>query len=104
MLNQRIDILEATPPFLLSMPNNIWHLVINIEKQSTEHYLCHCIKYQNNDFIEYTKDISEAPFHIAENIWELSYSVEIMTLIDDSLQDHPARTLWQQWQSRKTTK
>ena len=101
MLNQRLDIIEAMPPFLLSMPNNAWHLVKHIEKQDAEHYLCHCIKYQNDDFIEYTKELSEVPFHVAENIWELSYNVEIMTLIDDSLRDHPARTLWQQWQSKK---
>jgi len=101
MLNQRIDILEASAPFLLSLPNNVWHLIIKIEKLEAEHYLCHCVKNQDNEFTEYTKDILEVPFHVAENIWELSYGVEIMTLMDDSLNDHPARILWQNWNAHK---
>ncbi len=101
MLNQRIDIVEAAPPFLLSMPDNNWHLVINIEKLSADHYQCVCVEKQNNQFSEYTKDILEPPFHVAENIWELSYGVELMTLLDDSLQQHPARDLWMAWKQHK---
>lgn len=101
MLNQRIDIIEASAPFLLSMPDNNWHLVIKIEKLGAEHYICHCIKSADNAFTEYTKELLQTPFHVAENIWELSYNVEIMTLLDDSLKQHPAKLLWQRWNAQK---
>ncbi len=97
MLNQRIDILEAQPPFLLTMPGNVWHLIINIEKIAEEKYCCACIKQQDNAVVQYTQDIHETPFHIGDGIWELSYGSELMTLVDSSLNDHPAKILWQQW-------
>ena len=97
MLNQRVDILEARPPLLLSMPGNAWHLIISIEKIAEEKYRCTCIKHQDNSIQQYTQEISETPFHVGEGIWELSYGSELMTLLDNSLGDHPAKMLWQQW-------
>ena len=102
MLNQRIDICSATPPFLLSIPGNVWHLVITIEKSQQDKYICHCISHEGDNFNTYIHELQEPPFHVAENIWELSYGVEIMTLMDSSLSDHPARKLWQQWKQYKT--
>lgn len=100
MLNQRIDIAEVAPPFLLSFADNTWHLVVSIKKVSANHYQCECRKKQQDSFISYTKDIAEAPFHVAENIWELSYGGEIMTLLDNSLNNHPAKQLWSEWKQQ----
>jgi hypothetical protein len=97
MLNQRIDILEAQTPLLLSMPGNAWHLIINIEKIAGEKYRCSCIKQQDNCIQQYTQEINQTPFHVGDGIWELSYGCELMTLLDSSLSDHPAKSLWQQW-------
>jgi len=97
MLNQRIDILEAQPPLLLSIPGNTWHLIINIEKIAEEKYSCTCIEQQGSSIEKYPHEINQAPFHVGDGIWELSYGCEIMTLLDSSLDDHPATILWQQW-------
>jgi hypothetical protein len=100
MLNQRIDILEAQPPLLLSIPSNTWHLIISIEKIAEEKYHCHCIKQQDDSIQQYTQEINETPFHVGDGIWELSYGCELMTLLDNSLNDHPATILWKQWSKK----
>ncbi len=102
MLNQRVDIVEAVAPFLLSMPDGSWHLVINIEKPQPQEYVFQCISEANGEFNHYSKTIPETPFHVAENIWELSYGVEIMTLLHDNLANHPATMLWQQWKQHQS--
>jgi len=101
MLNQRIDIIEIKPPFLLSNSDNSWHLVISIRKLEVSHYQLSCVEKQNNQLSEYITTISESPFYVAENIWELAYGSEIKTLLDDSLIDHPARKLWDEWLKHK---
>ena len=93
MLNQRVDILEARPPLLFSMPGIAWHLIINLEKITEEKYLCTCIKQQDNSIQQYVKEISETPFHVGDGIWELSYGCELMTLLDSNLAGHPAKML-----------
>lgn len=103
MLNQRIDITEVKPPFLLSNSDNSWHIVISIHKLGADHYQLSCVEKQNNKFNQYTKTISESPFYVAEHIWELTYGSEIKTLLDDSLIDHPARKLWNEWNKHKKT-
>lgn len=101
MLNQRIDILDAPLPLLLSMPGNAWHLIISIEKIAEEKYQCACIKQQGNSMHQYTQEINETPFHVGDGIWELSYGSELMTLLDSHLTTHPATLLWQQWRNNQ---
>ncbi len=97
MLNQRIDIVDAPLPLLLSMPGDTWHLIIKIEKLSDDEFCCSCLRQSDNSIEEYTQDIHETPFHVGDGIWELSYGSELVTLLDSSLNDHPAKQLWQQW-------
>ncbi len=97
MLNQRIDILEAKPPLLFTTSSGAWHLVTDIKKIDEEKYYCTCIKQQNNTLQQYAQEIKETPFHVGNNIWELSYGSELMTLLDSSLNDHPATMLWKRW-------
>ncbi|MDW3094097.1 MAG: hypothetical protein R8G33_00320 [Gammaproteobacteria bacterium] len=99
MLNQRIDILEAQLPLLLSMPDNTWHLIIDIKKLAPESYLCSCIRQLDNAIQEYAQELSQDPFHVGEGIWELDYGCMLVTLLDDTLNDHPAKKLWQQWRA-----
>ena len=97
MLNQRIDILDAQLPLLLSAPDDTWHLIISIEKLDSENFLCTCIQQLDNTIQQYTKEIKQIPFHVGEGIWELDYGCMLATLLNDSLNEHPAKTLWQQW-------
>lgn len=101
MLNQRIPILEATLPLLQVMPDNSWHIIFSIQPTGPESYQCQCIRSTDTKPEEFTSTIEEQPFHVAEGIWELSYSVQLMTLRHESLRQHPATQLWQQWTSEQ---
>jgi len=96
MLNQRIDIITAQPPLIMTIPNSSWHLIVKIERLSGQ-CVIDCIKEENEQITSYQQSLTEEPFHVAENIWELSYGVEIMTLQHRSLSAHPAIQLWQKW-------
>lgn len=97
MLNQRKEITEATPPLLLTTPNGNFHLIAEITKIDSGKYACNCINKKEGELIQYQHEINDTPFHIAENIWELNYGVEIKTLLESDLSEHPARQLWQEW-------
>jgi len=98
MLNQRIDIITAQPPLLMTIPNSSWHLIVKIQRISGQ-CVIDCIKEEDEQIIPYQQTLTEEPFHVAENIWELTYGVEIMTLKHSSLSGHPANHLWQKWKS-----
>ena len=68
MLNQRIDILEARLPLLLSMPGNAWHLIISIEKIAEEKYRCICIKQTDKSIQQYTHEIDQIPFQDRKSV------------------------------------
>ena len=99
MLNQRIDIISAQPPLLMTIPNSPWHLIVRIERVSSALFTIDCIKEEDGQLSTYQQTLHEEPFHVAENIWELTYGVEIMTLKHSSLSGHPANQLWQKWKS-----
>lgn len=101
MLNQRKDITEAKPPLLLSNSDDSWHLVISVAKLEADNYELTCVQKQNDTFNQYTKILSESPFHVAENIWELGYGSEIKTLLDETLKNHAASVLWSEWNIHK---
>ena len=100
MLNQRKDICEAVPPLLLTIPNGNFHLITDIKKIGSDKYLCNCIEKTDGKLKQYSHQIDDTPFHIAENIWELNYGVEIKTLLESDLSEHPATKLWQEWISQ----
>ena len=97
MLNQRKDISEVSPPLLLTFPTGNFHLITSIEYIETNHYVCNCVKRLEGDFIHYQHHINDVPFYVAENIWELKFGVEIMTLLESDLINHPATRIWQEW-------
>jgi len=101
MLNQHIDITEAKPPFLLSNADGSWHLVISLAKLEADNYELTCVQKQNDTLNQYKKSLSEPPFHVAENIWELGYGSEIKTLLDETLKNHAASDLWSEWCTHK---
>ena len=100
MLNQRRDITAVQPPFIMTVPNAAWHLIIASQKTSAHAMTLTCVKQEDGQWIEYQQQLNEQPFHVAEDIWELSYGVEIMTLNHSSLAQHPASELWRLWKSR----
>ena len=102
MLNQRKNILTVQPPILQVLANGKWHLISNITQTGPQNFVCECIRKSNNEFESYQRTINEVPFHVAADIWELEYGIQLMTLMHSSLNDHPARTLWQDWCQSRT--
>ena len=100
MLNQRRNITAVQPPFIMTVPNADWHLIIAIQTAGTHALTLSCVKQEHDQWVEYQQQLDEQPFHVAEDIWELSYGVEIMTLNHSSLANHPATELWRAWKSR----
>ena len=43
--------------------------------------------------------LSETPFHVGADVWELNYGATLMTLNHEVLNGHPAKQLWQEWLS-----
>ena len=101
MLNQRKEITEAIPPLLLTIPSGNFHLIAEIKKIESDKYLCTCISKKDGELLQYDHYINDSPFHIAENIWELHYGIEIKTLLESELSEHPAKQLWQEWISQR---
>ena len=103
MLNQRKDILAAQPPILQVLANGEWHLISNITQTGPQSFACQCIRKSANEIEQYQRTINEVPFHVAADIWELEYGVQLMTLMHSSLNNHPARILWRDWLKSKTS-
>ena len=101
MLNQRRNILDVPAPFIMTVPNADWHLIVALKENETQQLTLSCVKQEQGKLIEYQKLIDERPFHVAEDIWELSYGVEIMTLNHRSLAQHPAVEIWRLWKIKQ---
>ena len=97
MLNQRKSILEACPPLLITMSDGSWHLVTRVQTSASQGFEYECVKQTGNALEPYRLHLSEDPFHIGADIWELEYGVQIMTLMDASLETHPANSVWESW-------
>lgn len=102
MLNQRKDILSVQPPFLQVAANGEWHLIRSITQTGPQAFVCECIRKLNQEFKQYQRTIDEVPFHVAADIWELEYGIQLMTLMHSSLNDHPAQAMWQEWRRSRT--
>ena len=101
MLNNRKDIIDAKLPLLLLAPDNSWELIVALEKIAADHYQGLFVRIKNDQLEGRELSIHEAPFHVAEDIWELQYGVQVMTLDHYTLRNHPASTAWQQWQQQQ---
>ena len=100
MLNNRKDIIHAKLPLLLLAPNNSWELIVTLEKIAADQYKGLFIRVTGEQLEARELSIQEAPFHVAADIWELQYGVQIMTLDHDTLRNHPASEAWQRWQQQ----
>lgn len=100
MLNQRLCITDAQVPLLQTFLNEQWHLIVNIRTLEAEVLECTCVRENGGTLEEYLHRIYETPFYVAEGIWEMQYGSQIMTLLHDSLENHPATAIWQAWSNR----
>ncbi|MGD2117941.1 MAG: hypothetical protein PVG66_06265 [Chromatiales bacterium] len=94
MLINSKDIYDAEPPFLILFANQQWKVASKLQP--------------HNDGVGYVEPFSPdedamsgvipgSPWHVGDNVWELDYATQIMTLDHPNLRKHPAWQLWLQW-------
>ena len=96
MLIRARNIFDVEPPFLIVLGNGNWRVA--------RHIFAHG---QGIGFIEpFSKTDSEnhpdgvlpgSPWHVGDNVWEMDYKAQIMTLDHPQYRNHPAWRLWLQW-------
>lgn len=102
MLPSKKDILKSSPPFLMKHLNSEWSLVIDITDINGILKL---------DIVDMNKSVlnqrviklTEQPFYVGEDVWELDYGSVLMTLNHPSLLAHPARKIWGTWLACKNS-
>jgi hypothetical protein len=100
VLSSQKNILEYRPPFLMESPTGVWTLVVKIV--STDNSLKLLIVHdENGEFEQRSFIVTEPPFYVGADVWELEYGSVLMTLNHPSLHDHPANQLWEKWLVRK---
>ncbi len=100
MLISKNDILQHKPPFLMLSATQEWLLVENISK-NTDIYILNIVEKKDGKFHTRSIQLYEAPFYVGAYIWELNYGTTLMTLYHDTLDQHPAKTVWMEWLSIK---
>jgi hypothetical protein len=89
---------ESTPPYLIVLGDGSWRVAREI------------VPHQDGvGFLEpFADDASQAmlsgvlpgsPWHVGDDVWELDYNAQIMTLDHPHYRKHPAWRLWLQWLS-----
>ena len=88
------SIFEAEPPFLVLFANGQWKLAIEVIPHAQGIAI-------SEPFSENTPDsnivIPGSPWHVGDNVWELDYATQVMTLDHPNHHQHPAWQLWLHW-------
>lgn len=100
MLVSNKDIHSINPPFLILFADGSWKVAAHIFPHAEG--LCYVQPFYDSDEADNKVGLLVgAPFHVADNVWEMEYSVQIMTLAGDYYHDHPAWAFWQEWVQHK---
>jgi hypothetical protein len=95
MLRTDKDIFCVAPPFLILIPGGKWRLAAHV----FPHPDGLCIVEPCPDSKPGARVFLGHPWHVADDVWELDYGVQIMTLRRDYYESHPAWARWQSWLS-----
>jgi hypothetical protein len=96
MLIRARNIFEIEPPFLIVFGNGDWKVARRI--------------FAHEDGIAFLEPFSSrtgeadldgvlpgSPWHVGDNVWEMDYNAQIMTLDHPHYRTHPAWRLWLRW-------
>ena len=100
MLSQPNDIYAIEPPFLILFGDGSWRVAREL------------FPYQDGvGFVEPFADQADRdhpsgvvpgqPWHVGDEVWELDYNAQIMTLDHPHHHKHPGWRLWLQWLSHQ---
>lgn len=88
------DIFEAKPPFLVLYANKQWKVAAEVKPHPRGVALIEPFSEGNQDAAVI---IPGTPWHVGDNVWELDYATQIMTLDHPNYHHHPAWQLWLHW-------
>jgi hypothetical protein len=102
MLIRPRNIFEVEPPFLIVFGHGDWKVAREI--------------FPHPDGVAYLEPFSTAtdehqpdgvvqgePWHVGDNVWEMDFNGQIMTLDHPHYHSHPAWRLWLQWLASRNT-
>ena len=96
MLIRPRNILEIDPPFLIIFGNGDWkvarRLVAHPDGVGYFEPYSAADDDENPDGV-----VAGSPWHVGDNVWELDYNTQIMTLDHPQYHTHPAWQLWLVW-------
>jgi hypothetical protein len=98
MLIRPRNIFETNPPFLIVFGNGQW----KVARQLFPHpegvaYLEPFSEHQDAEDPDGV--IPGSPWHVGDNVWEMDYNTQIMTLDHPHQHRHPGWRLWLHWLS-----
>lgn len=93
MLRTDKDLFAVSPPFLVLLPGARWRVAVQVFPHPDG--LC-LIEPSPEGNLE-ARVLQGRPWHVADEVWELDYGVQIMTLREDYYGSHPAWARWQSW-------
>ena len=100
MLITKKELTKEYVPMLMVSAQGTWKLVIDILRDRNEWQLC-LLETRDNEFVTRKVKVTEEPFYVSSEIWELDYGTTLMTLQHETLTNHPALKLWQAWLDSK---
>ena len=96
MLLSKKELFDCNPPFLIKFANGKWSLAVKISILNNNIKLL-IVQTENGELLKRYFEISEPPFYVGAEVWELEYGSVLMTLNHPSLDNHPAKKLWEKW-------
>jgi hypothetical protein len=100
MLISKKEISTEDLPLLMQTTNGDWKLVSNIITTNVD-FSIEILEKNNDKFAKRVISQPEPPFYVGADVWELDYGATLMTLSHETLKEHPASQLWQDWNETK---
>lgn len=94
------DILAIDPPFLIVFGDGQWRVARRVESHPDGLAFFEPFSPQPKDVPDGV--LPGIPWHVGDNLWELDYHTQIMTLDHPHQHGHPGWRLWLHWLSSGT--
>lgn len=100
MLIRPRDILEIDPPFLILFGNGEWKVANQLvaHPDGVGYFEPFSLK---KDSADPDGIVYGSPWHVGDNVWEMGYNTQIMTLDHPQYRQHPAWQYWLYWLARR---
>lgn len=93
MLRTDKDILDVSPPFLVLLPGARWRLAVHV----FPHPEGLCVLEPFYDRSGAARVLAGRPWHVADEVWELDWGVQVVRLREGDYAGHACWDLWRRW-------